>query len=94
MTEIWLQKNLSTFRRKKGTYKIWIMGRIKQIIRSRDGIIRRAIVKYRNAKENFDRMTERSTRKLIRIWSADDQEPHEDLGKLQARNDQLQGHID
>ena len=64
------------------------------MIRSRDGLIRRVIVKYRNSNEEFDRVTERSARKLIKVWSVDDPDLNEDLGKLQARIDQLQGHLD
>ena len=70
----------------------WTMGKIDQIIRGRDGIIRRVVVKYRNAKEEFDRVTDRSARKLIKLYSADDPDLQADLGKLQARIDELQGH--
>ena len=38
----------------------WIMGVIDQVVRGRDGIIRRVIVRYRNFKEEFDRFTDRS----------------------------------
>ena len=72
----------------------WVMGRVDQIIRGRDGIIRRAIIRYRNASENIQRDTERSVRKLIRLYSADDPDLYEDLGELQRRIDQLQGQLD
>lgn len=72
----------------------WMMGRVDQIIRGRDGIIRRAIIRYRNASENIQRDTERSVRKLIRLYSADDPDLYEDLGELQRRIDQLQGQLD
>ena len=45
----------------------WVIGRVDQIIRGRDGVIRRAVIKYRNASENIQRETERSVRKLIRL---------------------------
>ena len=70
----------------------WTMGKIDQIIRGRDGVIRRAIVKFRNTSEEFDRVTDRSTRKLIKLFSADDPDLQVDLSKLQARIDELQGH--
>ena len=73
---------------------VWMMGRVDQLVRSRDGLIRRVIVKYRNHKEDFDRVTERSARKLIKIWSEDDSDLHEDLSKLQTRIDELQGFLD
>ena len=72
----------------------WVIGKIDQIVRGRDGVIRKIIVKYTNPKENFARLTERSARKVIRIWSADDPDLQADMLKVQARIDQLQGHLD
>ena len=46
---------------------------------------RRAIVKYRNANENLDRVTDRGIRSLVKIWSLDDQNVDEDLAELQTR---------
>ena len=53
-------------------------------------MIRRAIVKFRNTSEEFDRVTDRSTRKLIKLFSAEDPDLQVDLSKLQARIDELQ----
>ena len=50
----------------------WVIGRVDQVVRGRDGIIRKAFIKYTNPKESIQRVTERSARKLIKIWSADD----------------------
>ena len=71
----------------------WVIGKVDQVVRGRDGIIRKVIVKYINAKENFPRLTERSARKLIRIWSADDPDLLTDLMEVQARVDVLQGQL-
>ena len=71
----------------------WVIGKVDQVVRGRDGIIRKVIVKYTNYKEDFARVTERSARRLIRIWSVDDPDLHSDLLKVQERIDQLQGHI-
>ena len=68
----------------------WMIGRIDQIIRSRDGIIRRVIVKYSNASENIQRTTDRSVRRLIKIHSIDDPDLHCDLRELQRRIDELE----
>ena len=46
----------------------WMMGVADQVIRNRECIIRRVIVRYRNVKEDFDRFVDRSARKLIRIY--------------------------
>ena len=68
----------------------WIMGRVDQIIRSRDGVIRRAVVKYRNSGEKEDRVTDRSVRKLIKLYSVDDPDLQVDLNKVQVRLEELQ----
>ena len=72
----------------------WVIGRVDQVIRGRDGVIRRAVIKYRNASEDIQRETERSVRKLIRLYSADDPDLYQDLGELQRRIDQLQDQLD
>ena len=69
----------------------WCIGRIDQIVRGRDGKIRKVLVKYTNANENFSRVTERSARSLIRLWSIDDPDLSEDLKKIQDRVDELVG---
>ena len=89
-----VQGDLVYFQRSEGALAgPWMIGRVDQLVRSRDGLIRRILVKYRNNKENFDRITERSARKLIKIWSADDPDLHADLSKLQSRIDELQGFL-
>ena len=45
---------------------------ISAIDRSRDNLIRKVTVKYRNASENQDRETERTVRKLVKLWSEND----------------------
>ena len=69
----------------------WIMGVIDQVVRGRDGIIRRVIVRFRNFKENFDRFTDRSAKKLIKIYSSEDPDLQHDLTRVQARIDELLG---
>ena len=46
----------------------WTMGIVDQIVRGRDGVIRKVYVKYRNVNEDFDRVTDRSTRRLIKLY--------------------------
>ena len=69
----------------------WSVGKIDQIIRGRDGVIRKVVVKYRNSNEDFDRVTDRSSRKLVKLYSVDDPDLHADLSKLQDRIDKLTG---
>ena len=37
----------------------WTVGIVEQVIASKDGCIRKVVVKYRNATEDFDRMTQK-----------------------------------
>ena len=67
----------------------WVIGRVDQIVRGRDGIIRKALIKYTNPKERIQRVTERSARKLIKIWSADDPDLQADLMEIQRRINQV-----
>ena len=63
----------------------WQLGTIDQVVRGRDGLVRRAIVRYQNSTEDFHRLTDRHTRRLVKIWSVDDQNIDEDLSELQRR---------
>ena len=88
-----LQKNdLVYYQKKEGHLdNVWVLGRVDQVVRGRDGIIRKVFVKYFNSKEDFGRVTERSARTLIKIWSADDPDLQADLSKIQKRIDELCG---
>ena len=68
------------------------LGTIEQVIRSRDGIIRRIIIKYFNASENDPamatyrpRFTDRSVRGVVKLWSVDESFLAEDLLEVEKR---------
>ena len=63
----------------------WTLGTIDQLVRSKDGLVRRVFVRYKNFKEEFHRLTDRNVRSLIKIWSCDDLNIDEDLAELQRR---------
>ena len=63
----------------------WTLGTIDQLVKSRDGMTRRAIVRYKNFKEEFHRVTDRNVRSLIKIWSCDDLNIDDDLAELHRR---------
>ena len=63
----------------------WIVGMIADVERGRDGIIRKVSVKYRNANELQDRVTERSVRRICKLWSEDDWNLMDDLSELGSR---------
>ena len=58
---------LSSRRKNLNFDNTWSLGTIDQLIEGRDGIYRRAIVKYRNANENLDRVTDRGIRSIVKI---------------------------
>ena len=64
----------------------WSIGRIDQVIRSKsDNKVRRVVVRYRNSGENFDRNTDRSVRKLVKLFSIDEFQVQDDLTELERR---------
>ena len=65
----------------------WIMGVVDQIIRSRDGRVRRVIVKYQNHNEDVPRFTDRSIRKLVKIFDIEEYVLQDDLSELLRRLD-------
>ena len=65
----------------------WIIGIVEQIIPSRDGKVRRVIVKYQNASENQPRFTDRSVRKLVKIFDIEEYVLQDDLTELLRRLD-------
>ena len=72
----------------------WIIGEVDQVIIGRDGLIRRAIIKYFNASENdpehgkyHPQFTDRAVRKLIKLWSLDESCLFDDLTELQKKFD-------
>ena len=63
----------------------WTLGTVDQLVKSKDGLARRAIVRYKNFKEEFHRVTDRSIRSLVKIWSCDDLNIDDDLAELHKR---------
>ena len=63
----------------------WTLGTVDQLVRSRDGLVRRVIIRYQNAKEEFHRLTDRNLRRLVKIWSCYDLNTDEELAELQKR---------
>ena len=67
----------------------WIMGRVDQVVRGKDSLIREVTVAYRNSTESFDRLTNRAGRSLVKLFSVDEDCVQEDLKELQKRIDKL-----
>ena len=58
---------------------------LTEIEPSRDGLVRKAVLKYRNSSEAEDRTTRRNVRNLCKIWSEDDWNLQDDLAVLESR---------
>ena len=56
-------------------------GMVHEIIPSKDGLIRKVVVKYRNNNECVDRFTTRAVRELVLIHPIDEVHLMEELGK-------------
>ena len=63
----------------------WTVGQVDQVIASRDGLMRRAVIKYFNAGSDNPEFTDRSVRTLVKLWSVDEACLADDLGELQKR---------
>ena len=78
------ENDLVLFKKKDSVLETeWTMGVIDELIPGRDGVSRRAIVKYQNTGEDRKRTTDRSVRSLVKLWSIDDQDFNEDLVALE-----------
>ena len=64
-------------------YGRWVVGKVADVERSSDHVIRRVWITYRNAGEEILQKTERSIRSLIKIFSLGDSSIQEDLGEVQ-----------
>ena len=84
------EKDLVYFQKKDSPLSsTWTVGQVDQVIASRDGYIRRAVIKYFNAGENHPHFTDRSVRKLVKLWSMDEVCLFDDLSELQQRLDKV-----
>ena len=67
----------------------WVLGMVENLEHGDDGLIRKVLIKYRNASESQDRFTPRSIRTVCKLWSEDDWSLLDDLAELQIRLDSL-----
>ena len=72
----------------------WKIGEVDQVIVGRDGLIRRAVIKYYNGDEKTSvyrpltpQFTDRAVRSLVKLWSMDEACLFDDLAELQGRVD-------
>ena len=68
------------------TYQYGIVSKVQP---GKDGLIRKAIIRYRNANENVDRETNRAVRSLIVIHKVDEVSLTKDLHEMLMRANTL-----
>ncbi|MCP4992378.1 MAG: hypothetical protein GY934_01130, partial [Gammaproteobacteria bacterium] len=98
-----LEGDLVYFVKKEGKVDgKWMIGMVESIEKGRDGVIRQAEIKYCNAKEQklslagdssrdrtLPRYTERTVRKLVKIFSIEDASLEEDMAELRKKMDTM-----
>lgn len=66
----------------------WVIGIVEQVIKGRDGKVRRAIIKYQNASEfPVPQFTDRAVRQLVKIFDIEEYVLQDDLKELLRRLD-------
>ena len=74
---VWFQKEESELS------SVWTVGRITEVVKSKDEIVRRAVVRYSNASENEPRFTDRAARKLIKLFNVDDENWQHEMAEVE-----------
>ena len=74
---VWFQKVESELSSK------WTLGVITEVVKGKDGLVRRAMVKYQNSSEEVPRETDRAARSLIKLFNIDDQSWMEEMAEVE-----------
>ena len=61
----------------------WTTGVVEEIVKSGDGLVREATVKYCNSTEDTPRFTDRSVRTLVRLFNVEDGHWREDMEQVE-----------
>ena len=91
------EKDLVYFKKKDSLISSeWKIGQVDQVIASRDGLIRRVVIKYYNYPNEHPELTDRSVRTIVKLWSIDEACLMDDLGELKRRYDNrgVNGEVD
>ena len=83
------------FRKREGALDgPWTMGVVNEVTRSSDGVIRRVSIKYFNASESSPRFTDRSIRKIVKLFNVEDGSWRDDMENIQQLLKELSIDID
>ena len=72
----------------------WTIGQVDTVIRSKDGVVRRANVRFYNSGENHARFTDRAVRSLCRIFNVEDNYFVHDMAKVEEMIKMLDEKVD
>ena len=68
----------------------WTVGKITEVIHSKDGQVRRATVQYQNANEKEFRLTDRAARSLVKLFHIDDENWTDDMAEVEKLVEKIQ----
>ena len=68
----------------------WTVGKVSEVVKSKDDLVRRVWVQYQNFGESFPRFTDRSVRSLIKLFHIDDQNWQDDMAEVEKLVNELQ----
>ena len=68
----------------------WTVGKVSEVVKSKDDLVRRVWVQYQNFGESFPRFTDRSVRSLIRLFHIEDQNWQDDMAEVEKLVGELQ----
>ena len=80
---VWFRKEESELASK------WIAGKVTEVVKSKDDLVRRAQIQYQNSSENFPRFTDRAARSLIKLFNIDDLNWQDDMAQVERLVDEL-----
>ena len=60
----------------------WTVGRVVDVVLSKDGVVRRCSIEYQNAGENIKRTTDRAARSVIKLFHIEDTDFNYQLSKI------------
>ena len=74
------------FRKRESSFDgPWTVGMVESVVRSIDGVIRRAKIKYFNSTESSPRFTDRSIRKMVKLFHLEDGKWRDDMDLVKKK---------
>jgi len=61
----------------------WTVGMISEVVKGKDGAVRRAVLRYQNFSEDQPRFTDRAARSLIKLFHIDDESWQSDMNEVE-----------